>query len=417
MAQHWLMLLLAVGAVLAVLPAARGAVQEGRVRIAVAETLGQRRYGYPVRVAVPLPRGAVRTVDQLALTARGQVLAQVQYDGLARWPDGTLQWALLSCNRSPGPLETEELELRYGPGVSHPDPGAAVVEETPEAFTVRGAYRLPRGGPAFLESIRYGPREFLRAPARWSIAPASRRGPAAATFPLLAGSGAGRVVAPGPLCAAIELRGSCPISGGAGLSYHLIVLQPNSKSWFETQLELENPERRSWRATLELPFKVEAHPVLYDFGVGGWLYGRLRVGESATLRIRDNGWQLLAQPFTAPGGTTGPLLEAASSPAQPRAEGWGHLVDGEQGGRAVAFGSPELAGRPGELVVAADGTVTLSWVLPRVQRPRVRAFAHMVFDPVQVTAVTSPAAMLHPLRVSLPAAWYRRCAAGAAPLE
>jgi len=387
----------------------------GSLTLTVTETLGQRRFGYPVTALVPLPQGAARDTSQVALEGQGGAMRAVQYDARTRWPDGSVQWLAVSFNLSPGPLEAQKLQLKWGPEVRHPDSGAAVVQETPAAFVLRGVYRVPRTGGDFLESIRYGQREFLKEPARWTV---ERESAGKHTALPVVGTEASRVLGRGPLNAVVERTGAYQ-GARAKLPYRLTVAAPNSKSWFDSVLELENPERDLLRVSLTLPYVVEKDPALFDFGVGAWLYGTVRADAVATLfSPRKVSWFVTIERPEAPAADTARLQQyAQASREQPRFEGWGHLIDGAQGGRAVAFGSPDFARRSdpadGSISVSGKGLVTMRWTVNHDRKTRFQALAHHVGDPVHVTAVTSPAAMLNPLVVSLPDGWHRN--AGVSP--
>ncbi|HEU4754051.1 MAG TPA: hypothetical protein VFU47_13155, partial [Armatimonadota bacterium] len=258
----------------------------------VSETAGLRRYGYPVTATAPFPPGALCDAGQAALCAGGTPLRGVQYDVLSRWPDHSVRWLRLSFNLSPGPREKQELKLRFGPGVAHPDPGPPVVRETPELFDLRGQYRIPRAGPAFLTSVRYGEREFLKAPAAWTLWERGVDGQARALRPE-PGASKSRVLSAGPVNAVVELTGSYPASGGA-VPYRLTLSQPNSKSWFRAVFEAESPRGDLAGATLSVPYALEKSPARYDCGVGSWVYGTLRAQDAVLLEAgrREREWRL-----------------------------------------------------------------------------------------------------------------------------
>jgi hypothetical protein len=162
-----------------------------------------------------------------------------------------------------------------------------------------------------------------------------------------------------------------------------------------------------------VPCVIERKPALFDFGVGTWLYGTVPKDGSARLTVPPNGkWRIDTFRTADPAPSAGSSY-AERSPRQPRFEGWGQVIDGEQGGRAVAFCSPEFArpARGGDQVVgvSGDGTVSLEWPPTREPRVRLRALFHFVGDPVHVTAASGPLSMLHPLEVRLPSGWYSRC--------
>ena len=163
-------------------------------------------------------------------------------------------------------------------------------------------------------------------------------------------------------------------------------------------VDCDHPPARGGRGPiaavgLSLPYAFERAPARVDFGCGSWVYAQLRAGESLRLRCERGRWEM------ALGGPDRLAPYARASSVQPRFEGWGHLMDGVPGGRAIAFGSTEWAtGRVGEIVIASDGRLTASWA---ASHPRYTFAAHHVADPVQVTAATSPVAMLSPLTVSV----------------
>lgn len=377
-----------------------GAPKPGEVRLTVAETLGERRFGYPVTAHVPLPQGALQDAEHVALEQAGKPLHGTQFDIRSRWPDGSVQWLDVSLNLSPGPLAEEKLQLQYGPD-THGEPRArGVVEETPGSFTLRNTYRVPRLGPVFLDSVQYGA-ERLRQGAFWTVDGGS--GPLA-----LAAGGESRVVTPGPVNAVVERTGTYE-GGGKHLPYRLTLAQPNSKSWIDASLHLEDPSGSVRRISVTMPYALQKSPARWDAGVGSWVYGTLRKEAQVRLEVGKGAtWSI----FTAPGDDpTAAYARGAGS--RSRFEGWGHLIDGGAGGLAVAWGSPdwtrERSPLPGEVRITGGGDLTLTWQLSGKGPHAVRALFHHVADPVPVTAVTSPAAMLHPLRVSLPEDWARRC--------
>lgn len=385
-----------------------GAENDTSVPITIEETAGLRRFGYPISVPVPLPRGAVSGPEQLLLEDGNAPLRGVQYDAGPRWPDGSLQWVTLAFNLSPGPADKTELRLRYGAGVTHPDPGAPVVETRPDVFVIRGIYHIPRAGGEFIRSIRYGSREFLSRPAVWRV----WEGEAAQPLPLAPGNGESRLISPGPINAVVTRSGS--YSGLEGpVPYRLTLSQPNSKSWFDATLEVGGPGQHIRRVELVVAYALGKEPALFDFGVGSWVYGALRGKQAAWLEDGpDRRWRILTGE-----GPAEAQVYASASRTQPRAEGWGHLIDGAQGGRAIAFGTPDAPGGSLEsrsLRMDAGGEITLTWRWTGSGTRHAHALFHHVVDPIQVSAATSPPSMLVPLQATLPDSWYRRCGAGRA---
>jgi hypothetical protein len=433
------------------------------VPVTVEETLGQRRYGYPASINVPLPRTAVREPANLALYPDAPEPASapmrgVQYDALSRWPDGSLQWVMLSFNLSLGPLEKEQFRLRYGSAVSHPDPGPGVVTQTPEEFVIRNAYRIPRrGGPTstgsgdadwgqFVSSIRYGNHEYLRTvdegfSTRYGggftiVEPYERQSvrvgiPRSALYTEIDDARTSRIVSAGPLNAVVELRGQVrwgsesSIQPGSITPYRVRLYQPNSKSWLRVVVELDNPRQRELGIGMDMSYAIATPRVRYDFGADEWIYGVLRAPASggqttALLSINPDGrWHLQHG------------AETIARSKRARFEGWGHLSEDAPGGRAVAFGSPALVLGTGSAIrkmrvhseprimagqhwvyLNGPGALALRWGRSKAKIVRAEAFFHHVSDPIHVSAATSPAAMLHPLKITVPSSWYSRCRAG-----
>jgi hypothetical protein len=394
--KRWLPLLL-----LGFLPLSGRTAPAGQAApITVAETAGERRFGYPVTARVPLPRGRLSDATHALLERDGKAVRGAQYDVVGRWPDGSVKWLEVSFNSSPGPLETERYALRFGPEVEGSSPGKGVVEETETAFTIRNTYRVPRAGSVFLDSVKYGT-ERLRAGATWQVSGERDLLP-------LAPGGACRLVSAGPVRVVVERSGAYRVAGKM-LPYRLTMEQPDSKSWIDLNFRVEDPDAELREISVVMPYAVQKEPVRWDLGVGSWLYGTLR-GDTQLLLDAPLGSPWSARTMARVTGSQG---YARQTGARPHFEGWGHLIDGASGGPAVAFGSPDWTRTKnplgGRVQLTADGVVALTWRLTGKGPHTVHALFHHVADPVPVSAVTSPYAMLHPLRVTLPAAWYREC--------
>ncbi len=362
------------------------------VPIRVRETLGERRFGYPVTVRVPLPEGVLPDALHAILEEDGRPLRGTQFDINARWPDHSVRMLSASFTASPGPLAEERFLLRAGKDVHGETPRPGVVEASGDAFLVRGTYRIPRSGPFFLDSVRYGA-ERLRKPAFWEVEGARGELPCAPTVE-------SRVISAGPVNAVIERTGTYR-NGPAALPYRLTLTQPASKSWLDATFRIEDSDGAVRRVSVTMPYAEQRTPLRWDVGVESWLYGTVASGSMLRLHMpREGGWTL----FTGPGPNS-TAAYARSSPARRRFEGWGHLIDGQPGGLAVAFGSPEWTQErkslPGEVRLTAEGDVTLSWEVTGAGPHVLRALFHHVADPVPVTAVTSPASMIHPLQVTV----------------
>ena len=65
------------------------------VVLQVKEEAGIGRVAWPLTRGVPLPEGAVRKIEALSLKDKAGEELAIQTRALARWPDGSLKWALV----------------------------------------------------------------------------------------------------------------------------------------------------------------------------------------------------------------------------------------------------------------------------------------------------------------------------------
>jgi hypothetical protein len=246
------------------------------------------------------------------------------------------------------------MELSGGSARTSGKSGLAVTEAADE-ITVASraiAHKIRRDGKPLLTSIINGKTEFL----------------AADGVTTTLASGQAEVIKRGPFNVTLRL-------GPMTLEY------VSSKSWVKIVQQAAAPTDLAVNAHFALP----EPPVLWDLGVESWLYGYFRKPtECAVLRQDPSGWRA----FT---GSAEPLPLYASGK---RAEGWGHIADKQ---RVVAFGLSDFAadGEP-SLQLGANGHFCAS-----AKRKELTVYFHLVGQPVQVTAVTSPPSMLAPLVVKV----------------
>jgi hypothetical protein len=86
--------ILLLGAAAALLPLC-GCRTVFHVPLHLEEAGGVSRHAWPVSAGVPFPRGALRESARLALTDADGTSVPLQTATLARWPDGSVKWALL----------------------------------------------------------------------------------------------------------------------------------------------------------------------------------------------------------------------------------------------------------------------------------------------------------------------------------
>ena len=116
----------------------------------------------PVSVGVPLPCGAMRQPELEAVAADGRALPS-QATVLARWPDGSVRWALLDLLvaaersseaqvevrvRTGGAPAAAPIALRELPGQYAVDTGAVRLEITRDVFAPFAALRCAEGVPS-----------------------------------------------------------------------------------------------------------------------------------------------------------------------------------------------------------------------------------------------------------------------------
>jgi hypothetical protein len=146
----------------------------------------------------------------------------------------------------------------------------------------------------------------------------------------------------------------------------------NTKSWVKITQQAETERELG----VDAHFNLTKPPLLWDFGAGSWLYGNMsKPDQSVTLEHRNAAWDILTAPDTV--FATAPTFD-----------GCGHLADAE---RVAAFGIINAANDI-HMKLTADGRIHIA-----AQRRELTVYFHVVGQPVPVTAVTSPQAMISPL--------------------
>jgi hypothetical protein len=215
------------------------------------------------------------------------------------------------------------------------------------------SHRIRRDGKPLLTSIINGDQEYLAA---GGISTTLAAGPV-------------KVIKRGPFNVTLQL-------GEVTLEY------VSSKSWVKITQRGHAPADLS----VDAHFALSPLPLLWDIGADGWLYGNLKKpGESAVLRQSAAKWDV----FTGEGPEPSSLYATGHS-----CRGWGHFAGRE---RVAAFGRGDYSaeGAPA-FHLSADGRFRIS-----VRRKELTVYFHVVGQPIQVTAVTSPPSMLSPLSVKL----------------
>lgn len=133
-----------------------------QVLLHVTEPAGLIRADEPVRIGVPLPKGAVHDVSELMLDVPGGDSPQLQARALARWSDGSVQWALLDTLVSLPAGQTLQLWLKKG-AVKSGGPSVKVLRQDGALAVDTGAatFKVPCRGSTLIESVHCGGSEML----------------------------------------------------------------------------------------------------------------------------------------------------------------------------------------------------------------------------------------------------------------
>lgn len=318
------------------------------VSFTVNEATGLRRFGYPVTASLECPSGGLSGPEMARLVSADGKEVPAQFTSMTKWPDGSVRGLDVDFSPSPGPMETLTYRVEMGTGPSQSLRGGLSVTETPEEIVVGSAaitHRIRRNGAPLLSSVAFGDNEFIGTNGiRTTLAP----GPA-------------EVVKRGPLNVTLKV-------GAVRLEY------VNTKSWVKITQQAEGQRELSVDAHINLT-KL---PLLWDFGGGSWLYGNMnKPAQTVTMKHHNSAWDILTAPDS--------VFATTKS-----FDGCGHLSDAD---RAAAFGVVD-ASKDTELKLTADGRIRIT-----AKRSTLVVYFHFVGQPIPVTAVTSPQAMIAPLQV------------------
>ncbi|MFH1920501.1 MAG: hypothetical protein ABIP48_11525, partial [Planctomycetota bacterium] len=128
-----------------------------RVTLKVAETAGVTRVGEIASQAVQFAFGSLRSPSQVAVQAGGAKALPCQVRPFARWPDGSIQAAVVTFPVDVEARAKTNYELRFGSQVSSPDvPTPLTVDETPDRFVIdtgRLRVEIPRKSGQVLSAV------------------------------------------------------------------------------------------------------------------------------------------------------------------------------------------------------------------------------------------------------------------------
>ena len=318
------------------------------ITFTVSETAGLRRFGYPVTASVECVAGKLTDTEKTCLIAADGQVVPAQFTAMSKWPDGSVRGLDVDFSPSLGPMETLTYRVEIGKGQLQPLRAGLSVTETADEIVVASAairHRIRRDGKPLLTSIAFGENEFI--------------GPDGICTSLQPGTV--KIVKRGPFNVTLKL-------GPVRLEY------VNTKSWVKITQHAES-ERE---ITVDAHFNLTKFPLLWDFGAGSWLYGNMsKLGQTTTLEHRNDTWNILTSPDS---------LFATTKTF----DGCGHLADAE---RVAAFGIANAA-KDTKMNLTAEGHIHIT-----TKRRDLTVYFHVVGQPIPVTAVTSPQAMISPLAV------------------
>jgi hypothetical protein len=318
------------------------------ITFTVSETAGLRRFGYPVTASLESAEGMIADAEKVRLLAANGQEVPAQFTAMSKWPDGSVRGLDVDFSPSPGPLETLTYRVEVGKDPKQTLRAGLSVTETDDEIVVASAaicHRIRRDGKPLLTSIAFGENEFI--------------GPDGICTTLQPGNV--EIVKRGPFNVTLKF-------GPVQLEY------VNTKSWVKITQHADDERELA----VDAHFNLTKLPLLWDFGAGSWLYGNMnQLGQTVTIQHRSSTWDILTAPTTV--FATAPTFD-----------GCGHLADAEQ---VAAFGVMK-ADHDTEVKLTAEGRIHIA-----ATRRDLTVYFHVVGQPIPVTAVTSPLAMIRPLVV------------------
>ncbi len=142
-----------------------------RLSLTIEEPTGVRRENWPVRRGVPFPKAALNSPDHLRLIGPGGDEHPCEVEEAARWPDGSVKWALLDFPVTIAPQATAVYHLEYGEGVVRaPLTSALGVRESATAIHVHTgplSFTVNRESFALLKQAELHGRPLLQSQRLW----------------------------------------------------------------------------------------------------------------------------------------------------------------------------------------------------------------------------------------------------------
>jgi hypothetical protein len=379
-----------------------------RWTLTVTEPEGIRRFGYPVSATLTLDRAPTQADHFRLLDGDRPVAAQFRtLSGTAEGPSVVA----LDFNVSHAPHEKRTYTVEYGPEVpaaNEPKGGMSVTKADKTLVVSHGSslqFEMASDLGGLLRNVRGGKTEYLRPESR-GLALSDRTGKVQFVRNLETS-----VTRSGPLAVGVRGHGATMLGDAKAVSTVDLDF-PSSKSWVRVDWRVDDPGGAVMGMHAMLNLNIKGTPALIDFGAGSSVYVHLKEKQSAMLRAgRFNDseplWETLtgkADP-TIPNAMT-PYVVAPKRPGAPPAEGWAHVMDRE---RCAAVAVADFAADKQRSILSADADGLLQigrTFAPEGQAPPrgsklLKFWLHFVGMPVHVGALTSPQAMLAPLRVEV----------------
>ena len=132
----------------------------------ITEPAGVSRQRWPITAGVPFPQGQVRSLNQISLHTAGQPAA-CHWDVRARWPDGSVRWALLDTQVGVEASDRTECLIHYGSDITSvmaSQPSALQVAITAESIDIDtgvAGISIGRSGRRLFTALSVGGRGLL----------------------------------------------------------------------------------------------------------------------------------------------------------------------------------------------------------------------------------------------------------------
>ncbi|MGD8239107.1 MAG: hypothetical protein PVH68_11180, partial [Armatimonadota bacterium] len=133
----------------------------GSAALTVAEDSGRERGGWPVTSGIPFARGALADAARCRLLDANGRDVPAQFEPLAYWPDGSVQWLLADFAADTRAGGETKYTLEYNAAPGEPETTLRVAETAAAVVVDTGAARftLPRDRFAPFRQVRVGDRE------------------------------------------------------------------------------------------------------------------------------------------------------------------------------------------------------------------------------------------------------------------